>query len=307
MLYYISIKIQEVIMKKILSVLVIAVMMVSCLALCVNAENAITSPDQLALDGTVNKLTADITGNAQILDGTQKLVIDLNGYTWEAPSGVVLTIGNGTVEIYDSSPNKTGFIKSNDNDAISMSNGSLYIKDVIVEANGGGMDAIFVGGGKLVAENCVLYANKAGIDADNNSEAVSAEAFADITVIGGTFAVHSAPGDRNCAIELRASGAQGPKIVLKGDIKFANNVIMVRNDFSAAIADRITADGATVAFGDAQAVAGRDNYASHTVTYTYEAPETPAEPENPDSADAFVIVAMAIAAISGAVITKKVR
>lgn len=295
-------------MKKIISILVVAVMMVSCLSLCVSAEESITSPDQFVLDGTVNKLTSNISGNASILDGTQKLVIDLNGYTWEAPSGVVLTIGNGEVEIYDSSADKTGFIKSNDNDAISMSNGSLYIKDVTVEANGGGMDAIFVGGGKLVAENCTLYANKAGIDADNNSEAVSADAFANITVIGGKFASHPAPGDRNCAIELRASGAQGPKVVLQGDIEFENDKIMVRNDYTLAVADRITAEGgATVSFGEAQAVAGRDNYTYSTITYEVNAEEGGEPTETPDTADAFVVIAMAVAAISGAVISKKSR
>ena len=275
-------------MKKLISLFVIVTMVVACMTFTANAaEVSVASIADFITDGqTVNKLTADINAGEtplQLMDGNG-LIVDLNGHTWTTGNVVVDVIGGSCIaKIYDSSAAKTGAIISTNNDAISISNGELSIENITVRGGNDGMDAVFVNGGKVTIKNCTLSAGKAGIDAANGSEAGGA--FADITVIGGKFANYSNPGDRCCAIEVRQSGAKGPKVSLTGNITFENNKIMIRNDYTKAIGDGVVAGAdATVSFGELGAVAGRDNYKTCTITYAYTGTgETPDAPETPDT------------------------
>ena len=95
---------------------------------------------------------------------------------------------------------------------------------------------------------------------------------------------------------------------------------MIRSEYNGpeGVADVIAAgEGATISFTDPAAVAGRDNYKSCDITYTYtateggdDAGEGEGEGENnPETGDAFVVVAATVAAfaLAGVVVSKKVR
>lgn len=269
-------------MKKIFSLFIVATLVFAAMALSVNAEIVVANPSELSVGGEINKLSGNMYGYYEYDFANTDLIIDLNGYTWTSDD-VVLKIINGNVTVYDSSPNKTGKIESSANDAVTISNGSLYIKDITVVANGGGMDAIFVDGGNVIVENCILSAEKACIDASNASEAGGAPA--NISVNGGKFANYSAPGDRNCAIELRNSGSAGPRVTLTGNIEFENNKLLMREDYTQDFAWAILAgENATVEFAAVQAHASRTNYKTSAITYAYNgpvAPETEAATEAP--------------------------
>jgi hypothetical protein len=289
------------------------------MALTANAaeEVSVSSVADFVFDsGIVNKLTADLNESSYLLleDGNN-LVLDLNGHKWTSSDSVLRVAGGSCIAyVYDSSAAKTGAIISTANDAIALSNGELKIENITVKGGDGNMDAVIVEGGKLTAINCTMSAGKAGINADNASESVVADAFADILVIGGKFATYSAPSDRNCAIELRRGGANGPKIVLTGAIAFDNNKIMVQKDTFAKTADAAIVAGAdaTVSFGAEENVAGRNNYKVATIAYTYSGTgdvPTPPAPSNPETGDSFVVVTVAVAmiALAGVVVSKKVR
>ena len=257
-------------MKKIISLFVIATMIVAAMSISTSAAD-VTSTAQFVFDGTVNKLTADIMGADRLTlsNASDNLVVDLNGFTWQSDD-IVIKIDNGaTVEIYDSSEAKTGKIKSG-NDAIDMSNGTLTLKNITVEGGDDACDAIFANGGTITVEGCTLSGGKAGIDSSNGSAAAGVPVVA--TVKDTTFANYANPGDRNCAIELRAS-SDDQVITLVGNNIFTNNKIMMRDDYKKGAAAGIVAgEGATVSFTDPAAVAGRNNYTYSEITYTYTAP-----------------------------------
>ena len=314
-------------MKKFISLFVIVTMIVACMTFTVSA-NDVTSVDALILDGTtVNKLTADIDAGEFVLslNDAASVIVDLNGHTWTSSNVVIDVIGgNCFAKVYDSSEAKTGAIVSRANDAISISNGELTLENITVTAGDGGMDAVFVNGGKVTITNCTLSAGKAGIDASNGSEAAGVPAI--ITVNGGKFANFAgAAAQRNCAIELRNSGANGPKVTLNGAITFENNKIIMRNDYTKAVNEGIIAGtDATAEFADVVAGSFTETstaYTVTTITYAYtgtgetpdagegETPDAGETPDNPETSDALVvaIVTVAMIALAGVVVSKKVR
>ncbi len=307
-------------MKKIISLFVIVTMVLSCMALTANAaEVSVSSVAQFVFDGvTVNKLTADITEPSYLLleDGNN-LIVDLNGHKWTSSDSVLRVAGGSCIAyVYDSSAAKTGAIISTSNDAINVSNGELTIENITVKGGDGNMDAVIVEGGKVTITNCTLSAGKAGINADNASEAAGVAA--DILVVGGKFASYANPSDRNCAIELRKSGANGPKLTLTGAIAFENDKILAQDTYKKAISEGIVAGAdATVAFGaESTATLSGYSYKVCAINYAYtgtgetpDAPSTPDTPSNPETGDSFVVVTVTVAmiALAGVVVSKKVR
>ena len=310
-------------MKKLISLFVIVTMVISCMALTANAaegEVSVSSVAQFSFDsGTVNKLTADLNESTYLLleDGNN-LVVDLNGHKWTSSDSVLRVAGGSCIaKVYDSSAAKTGAIISTSNDAINVSNGELSLENITVKGGDGNMDAVIVEGGKVTITNCTLSAGKAGINADNASEASGVAA--DILVVGGKFASYANPDARNCAIELRKSGANGPKITLTGAIAFENAKIIAQDTYKKTIAEGIVAGAdATVAFGaeSTNNLGTSYTYKITEINYTYsgtgevpEAPSTPDTPSNPETSDAFVvaIVTVAMIALAGVVVSKKVR
>ncbi len=301
-------------MKKIISLFVIATMIVAAMSITTSAAD-VTAIDQFAFDGTVNKLTANIDSDIplHLTDPAQNLVVDLNGFTWES-GDVVLKVDNGaSATVYDSSEARTGTIKSRANDAISISNGALNIENITVIGGDDGMDAVFAAGGNISIKGCKLSAGKAGLDAANGSAAAGVPVVAVIT--DTVFDTYANPGDRNCAIELRAYSAD-ESVTICGNTVFNVNKVMIRSEYNGpeGVADVIAAgEGATISFTDPAAVAGRDNYTYSEITYTYTAPEggegEDEDEDNPETGDAFVVVAATVAAfaLAGVVVSKKVR
>ena len=300
-------------MKKIISLFVIATMIVAAMSISTSAAD-VTSTSQFAFDGTVNKLTANITADATVhlTEASQNLVVDLNGFTWECIDKVLKIDNGATAEIYDSSEAKTGKIDSG-NDAIDISNGTLTLKNITVVGGTDACDAVYADGGNITIEGCTLSAGKAGIDSSNGSAGGGVSVVA--TVKDTTFASYANPGDRNCAIELRAS-SDDQVITLVGNNVFTNNKIMIKSDYEKGLAAGIVAgEGATVSFTDPAAVANKNNYTYSEITYTYTAPdggEGEDEDEggnNPETGDAFVVVAATVAAfaLAGVVVSKKVH
>ena len=287
-------------MKKLISLFVIVTMIVACMTFTVSA-NEVTSETSFVTDGiTVNKLVADISAMApvELVDGNH-LAVDLNGHKWTCSDLVlIVTGGSCTVYVYDSSAAKTGALISSSNDCVKISNGELTLENITVKGGDNGMDAVIAEGGKVTLTNCVLSAGKAGINADNNSEAAGVAA--DITVNGGTFANYDGvAAQRNCAIELRKSGANGPKVTLDGAITFENNKIMIQDSYTKAVTDGVVAGSADASVTFSAETAGNFTESSRgykvtTITYAYtgtgtveteapttEAPATDAETEAP--------------------------
>ena len=320
-------------MKKFISLFVIVTMIVACMTFTVSA-NDVTSTAAFIKDGTtVNKLTADINATETVLLGEgESLIVDLNGHKWTCPD-IALSVAGGTsvAKVFDSSEAKTGAIIIAGNDAVKISNGELTLENITVKGGDGGMDAVIVEGGKVTLTNCTLSAGKAAINADNSSDA--AGVFADITVNGGKFVAYDgAKSPRNCAIELRKYGQvgsqnypNGPKVTLTGDITFENAKILGQDTYNKTIAEGVVAgEGATVDLSaeESATLDGRA-YKVSTITYAYTAPEggetpdagegeTPdagETPDNPETSDAFVvaIVTVAMIALAGVVVSKKVR
>ena len=321
-------------MKKLISLFVIVTMIVACMTFTVSA-NDVTSTAAFIKDGTtVNKLTADINATETVELNGESLIVDLNGHKWTCPDIALNVIGGASVaKVFDSSEAKTGAIIIANNDAVKISNGELILENITVKGGDGGMDAVIVEGGKVTLTNCTLSAGKAAINADNNSDA--AGVFADITVNGGKFVAYDGTAaQRNCAIELRKYGQvgsqnypNGPKVTLTGDITFENAKILAQDSYKKTIAEGVVAgEGATVAFADITDATFTETgsaYKATTITYTYEAPEggegegegegdtpnAPVTPDNPETSDAFVvaIVTVAMIALAGVVVSKKVR
>lgn len=306
-------------MKKIISLFVIATMIFGAMSLTASANDVASFAD-FVLDGTVNKLTADIdAGNTLEVGPGQSLTVDLNGHTW-ANSHIVLKVtgGDSVAYIYDSSAAKTGKIDSG-NDAIDISNGTLTLENITVDGGAGGSDAIFAQGGNITVKGCTLVAGKAGLDSANGSAAAGVPVVA--TISNTKFAVSSDGDGRNCAIELRSYTAD-QKITLTGNNVFEANKVMLR-DYTGAVESVIVAgEGATVSFG-ASTSHDSAGYKYHEITYSYaggegetpdapETPDTPADPEtpeNPGTGDAFIVVALTVAAVAfaGVVVSKKIR
>lgn len=315
-------------MKKIISLFVIATMIFGAMSLTASANDC-TSTSQFILDGTtVNKLTADINANATVqLDPGQSIIVDLNGHTWSY-SDIVLKVtgGDSVAKVYDSSAAKTGKIVSSGADALDISNGTLIIENITVDGGAGGSDAVFAQGGNVTIKGCTLTAGKAGLDADNRSSSAGVPVVA--TISDTTFAASNDGDGRNCAIELR-NFTEDEKITLTGNNVFGTTKIMLRNFTGTADAVIVAGEGATVTFSDPVAHSNPE-YKAQDITYSYEAPEggdTPADPETPDTpdtpdtpadpetpenpgtGDAFIVVALTVAAVAfaGVVVSKKIR
>ncbi len=221
-------------------------------------KGAITSPSQFTPGE--NKLTQDISGNFSAASGTY--IIDLAGHTW-SHNNVAMDVNGANVTIIDSVGG--GKISVYPNDAINVNSGSLTLNGVTVSADGGGMDALFVNGGTVNVINSTLVATKAGIDVSQNGDSAT------ITVDGATFGVYAGSEDpaRSCAIEFRNNNK---KVILKGDIKFNNNLILRRDDCSKSLSELISfGENASATFSaDGALIQGR--WTPNTINYTYTAP-----------------------------------
>ena len=221
-------------------------------------KGAITSPSQFTPGE--NKLTQDISGNFSAASGTY--VIDLAGHTW-SHNNVAMDVNGADVTIIDSVGG--GKIAVRPNDAINVNSGSLTLNGVTVSADGGGMDALFVNGGTVNVINSTLVATKAGIDVSQNGDSAT------ITVDGATFGVYAGSEDpsRSCAIEFRNNNK---KVILKGDIKFNNNLILRRDDCSKSLSELISFGENASATFSADGALIQSRWTPNTINYTYTAP-----------------------------------
>lgn len=236
-----------------------------------STDAPITNASQISSGETV--LTQDISGALNVTSGTY--VIDLAGHTW-SHNNVALTVG-GTADVTVKDSVGGGKIAVRPNDATQVDGGKLTLDNVTVSADGGGMDAIFVNAGTVIVKNSTLIATKAGIDVSQNGDSAT------IVVDGATFGVYKGAEDpsRSCAIEFRNSNKD---IELKGDIKFENNLILRRDVGTETPSDVASlfdfGEGSSAKFSEAgEVIEGR--WTPNTIEYSYEAPKTPVDPEEP--------------------------
>lgn len=211
-----------------------------------------------------NKLTMPIKGTLSVTSGTY--IIDLNGQTWTDTQEFINVSGSANVTIKDSVGG--GRIVSTSGDTILMGGGTLTLDNVTVKAPQGSADALFINDGSITIKNSTLYAGKAALDLSQRGTG------ADVVVENVTFAGYpDDPNNRTSAIEFRHNNKT---VTLKGDNKFNNNTIIIRNDCTKPVAELIKCDDENASFAlvdDTRTYSdGSNTWSYKTISYTYTAP-----------------------------------